>query len=327
MRNENLAPRRHALRLLFGGTAVLGFAARPGLVRAALEPPRAPPQPPLHVTIATRAGSPPAVSMEEVRRQPEYPSSIAHYDALKAKAQPPREPLPNWTGAWLNQAGLQFQPGYIYQQHSDIPLKAEYEPAYQKKLEDAAQGKEWDPLSACFPAGYPRMMHEQRIWEFITTPKTVWILQEVGNETRRIYTDGRGHPPDDEAYPKWDGDSMGFWDDDTLIVHVNNIMGAENGYSRDGPPQSEQISTVEQWRMVAPDTILMQMTVYDPVYLTRPWRIAPRQYKRALVNGVEPRPDYYNCASAPVAKAPDGSTYIVLPGERPVLGPGEGPVR
>jgi hypothetical protein len=314
--------RKQAFRLLLGGAAAAWLVTAPALGLAALAPPRGAPQPPLKVTIRTQAGSPPALSMDEALAQPGYPSSIAHYQALKAKAKPPRNPMPNWTGAWLNQAGLQFQPGYVYQQHSGIPLKPEYEPAYQKKLDDAAVGKEWDPLSACFPAGYPRMMHEQRIWEFITTPKTVWVLQEVGNEARRIYTDGRGHPPEDEGYPKWDGDAMGFWDDDTLIVHTNNIMGTDNGYSRNGPPQSDEISTVEQWRMVDPDTIVMQMTIYDPKFLSKPWRIGPRQYKRAVVNGQEPRPDYYNCASAPVTQAADGSTFIILPTERAALGVG-----
>jgi hypothetical protein len=74
--------------------------------------------------------------------------------------------------------------------------------------------------------------------------------------------------------------------------------------------------------MVDPDTIVMQMTIYDPKFLSKPWRIGPRQYKRAVVNGQEPRPDYYNCASAPVTQAADGSTFIILPTERAALGVG-----
>jgi hypothetical protein len=305
-------PREKLSRWLLGVAVGLGIAAA---AQASLAQ-SMPPQPHPIVTIRTSASSPPALSLEEVLRQPQFPSALAHYEALKAKAKPVRRPLPDWTGAWLNQAGLQFSPGYFFTDYIDAPLKEKYAKIYKSKMDDVALGREWDPLSGCLPAGYPRMLSEQRLFEFITTPRETWILQEVGNEAHRIYTDGRGHLPEDEAYPKWDGDAIGFWDDDTLIVHTNNLMATGDGYQRDGPTQSGQISTVEQWRMVSPDTVVLQLTVYDPEVLTQPWRIAPRFYKRAILNGQEMRPDYYNCAGSPVVRNADGTTQLILPGER-----------
>ena len=224
--------------------------------------------------------------------------------------------MPDWTGAYLNLAPTQFAPGYHYSGRTIAPLRPQFAEIYEKKMVQADQGKEWDPLSACFPAGFPRMMAEGRIFEFITTPHNVWILQEVANETHRIYTDGRGFPPDDEAYPKWEGDAVGVWDDDTLLVYTRHLMGTNDGYQRNGPAQTDDIEVIEQYRMISPDTIVLQTTVYDPKVLTKPWRITPRQYKRAFQDGKEVRPDYYGCATSPVTLNADGTTQIILPNER-----------
>jgi hypothetical protein len=284
----------------------------------ALEAPA--PQPPAISTISTQAGSPPALTLQAVQAQPEFPSAKAHWDALVARAKPPRKPMPDWTGAYLNQAPVQFSPGYNFSMRTNAPLREKYAKIYSDKMDNVAKGIEWDPLSACFPAGFPRMMAEPRIFEFITTPHNVWILQEVANETHRIYTDGRGFPAEDEAYPRWEGDAVGMWDDDTLLVYTKNIMGTADGYQRNGIVQTDKIEVIEQYRKISPDTIVLQMTVYDPEVLSRPWRTAPRVFKRALQDGKEVRPDYYGCATSPVTRNADGTTQIILPGERAGLG-------
>ncbi len=75
----------------------------------------------------------------------------------------------------------------------------------------------------------PRMMTAVRPFEFVITPKVTYINFE-NNQPRRIYTDGRGFPKDDE--PTWSGYSIGGWLDsdndgrfDTLEVETRNFKG------------------------------------------------------------------------------------------------------
>ena len=56
-------------------------------------------------------------------------------------------------------------------------------------------------------------------YEFVVTPDQTWILTENGPNVVRIYTDGREHLEDDLIWPTYTGDSVGHWEDDTLVFH------------------------------------------------------------------------------------------------------------
>src|SRR4029077_20643771 len=144
-------------------------------------------------------------------------------------------------------------------------LTPEYQAKFKKKLADQKQGIEWDHLSYCLPAGFPRWITEPFLREFVVRPEEVWWINEQQSEVRRIYTDGRGHVPEDEAYPLWEGDSIGFWDGDTLIINTKNRRAAQ--YQRQQPDHSDQASTVERMRKIGPDTIEDIVDVYDPLAL------------------------------------------------------------
>jgi hypothetical protein len=66
------------------------------------------------------------------------------------------------------------------------------------------------------------------------------------NDVRRVYTDGRGHTPEDDAYPSWNGDTIGFWDGDVLVAHTTYLMKGQ--YQRGVQPNySEKTTVVERW--------------------------------------------------------------------------------
>ncbi len=54
----------------------------------------------------------------------------------------------------------------------------------------------------------PRMMTAVRPFEFVITPKVTYINFE-NNQPRRIYTDGRGFPKDEE--PTWQEHEMAWY--------------------------------------------------------------------------------------------------------------------
>jgi hypothetical protein len=50
-------------------------------------------------------------------------------------------------------------------------------------------------LSECGPPGFPRWLVIPFLREFIVRPETDLLSSETVNNVRRIYTDGRDHPP------------------------------------------------------------------------------------------------------------------------------------
>ncbi len=227
--------------------------------------------------------------------------------------------MPDWSGVWSRDPaeGVKFdakQTGNGFAGPlgpTTADLTPRYRAALEEKLRQVAHGNEWDPLSDCLPAGYPRWLVEPFLREIIVTPSETWWINEQQSEVRRIYTDGRGHIPDDSAQPLWDGDSIGFWDDQTLVIHTVRVTHGE--YQRLQPEYSYQASTVERLRMVDHDTLEDEVTVWDPKGLRTPWHVVVH-YKRGTTPGS--RIDMWSCESNNnVVRTAAGGSQQLLRGE------------
>jgi hypothetical protein len=253
----------------------------------------------------------------------EYPSSDAEYAARLAAAHGGAKlqwnTIPDWTGVYARDSGgritafdLSAPPGEVQGYPAlTASLTPKYLAAYRKKIENIKAGKEWDRLSWCLPAGFPRWLAEPWNREFIVTPGETWMSHEQVNETRRILTDGRGHVPEDRALPQWLGDSIGFWDGDTLVVHTNHLKAGE--YARGNPDFSFKASTVERIRKINPQVIEDRITIYDPESLTKPYH-SIFQFKK--VAG-DVRVDYASCEeNNNTFLDDDGKSNERLPGDK-----------
>src|SRR5262249_24343594 len=78
--------------------------------------------------------------------------------------------LPDWTGIWTRADGTRFDPKVPNYEPTTAKLTPEYEVRFQKKLADQKKGIEWDSLSYCLPAGFPRWLTEPFLREFIVRP-------------------------------------------------------------------------------------------------------------------------------------------------------------
>jgi len=123
-----------------------------------------------------------------------------------------------------------------------------------------------------FPAGY------NNGYQIVQTPGFVIIYYEMIHAARIIPTDGRPHLPSGVRF--WDGDSVGRWDGDTLVVDVTNFNGmgwiatnAAAGRIR-GVLESDALHVVERFTRVSASTIHYQVTIDDPKTYTRPWTLA-----------------------------------------------------
>lgn len=244
----------------------------------------------------------------------QFQDSWKAFLAMKAKAKKSAV-RPDWSGLWTRgPGGLKFDPSQPGSP-ADGKITASLTPAadakYRKKLADVAKGIEWDQLSYCLPAGFPRWLTEPFLREFIVTPKETWWINEQQSEARRIYTDGRGHVPDDEAFPLWEGDSIGFWDGDTLVVHTIRVKPGQ--YQRSQPDYSDKTSTIERIRKISADAIEDQITVWDPEGLTKPWKVVDIFVR---VKTPHSRIDMWSCEeNNNVVKTDSGASTFVLPGE------------
>jgi hypothetical protein len=74
--------------------------------------------------------------------------------------------------------------------------------------------------------------------------------------------------------PSYFGDSVGHWDGDTLVVDVNGFND-DTWFGGDGWFHSDQLHVVERLTRKG-NTLRYEVTVEDPMVLTKPWALAPR---------------------------------------------------
>ena len=195
---------------------------------------------------------------------------------------------PDWAGQWKRPRGLQTQwdqtkpPGLAQQ----APLTAEYQARLEASIADqAAGGQGLDTRYKCITNGMPRVMGVIFPIEFVILPNITYVNFEAFMP-RRIYTDGRQFPTDQE--PSFMGYSIGHWLDttgsgrfDTLEVETRNFKGPRT-VEFSGIPMHDDNETVVRERIYLdrndPDTMHNEITIIDHAF-TRPWTV-DKHYRR-----------------------------------------------
>ena len=97
----------------------------------------------------------------------------------------------------------------------------------------------------------------------VQTPGRVMILTEMVHDARIVRIDGEHAPPE---VRRWLGDSIGWWEGDTLVVETTNFNDTPSlhGASRD-------LKVREWFSRVDEKTLLYKFTVTDPQTWTAPW--------------------------------------------------------
>jgi hypothetical protein len=251
--------------------------------------------------------------MVELGQQHETAADL--YAALKQEANGGRRlrstNLPDWSGVYTRaRGGITYDPD---QPPGGLPtarLTPEFQARLVQRIEMADKGVEWDPISTCAPPGHPRWLTEPFLKEFIVTPGQTWLINEMVNDIRRIYTDGRGHVPEADRYPLYNGDSIGFWDGHKLVIHTNQLRAGI--YQRRNPDYTDQVETVEIWQKVNPTLIEVDVWVYDPPALVEPW-YTKQSYARLEDPDQSLRIRYWHCGenqNNAVVETEGGSTQF-----------------
>ena len=111
-------------------------------------------------------------------------------------------------------------------------------------------------------------------YQIVQTPGSVAIVVEMIHDARIVPVfAGRaaaqaGHKP--AALRPWLGDSVGWWEGDTLVIETLNVPEAQGTF---GPIfLSAKGRVTERLTRASARQILYEFSVEDPVYYTRPWR-------------------------------------------------------
>lgn len=152
--------------------------------------------------------------------------------------------------------------------------------AIKRNADRAAQNKghEFDshenrPLQErCILMGQERIpmlpgVNENNLLQIVQAPGSVAMLHETNHHTRVIPTDGRPHIP--QHIRQWQGDSVGRWEGNTLVVDTTNFTDRTANFRG----SSAKLHLVERFTRVADDALIYQFTVEDPATWARPWTV------------------------------------------------------
>jgi hypothetical protein len=133
---------------------------------------------------------------------------------------------------------------------------------------DSSDGPEIRPAGErCLSRGIPPMTVTpyNANFQFVQTEDYVMLFGEMVHDARIIRLDSQ---PLAGEIPSWLGDSTGYWEGDTLVVHSRNFR-PEISHFR--VVSSARMELTERFEMVGENEIFYQFTVTDPVIYERPF--------------------------------------------------------
>ena len=244
-----------------------------------------------------------------------YKTAEEHYTALLAEAQKAggptihtRQSLPNWDGRYIRGGRAdQWIYGQNLQAATLLPLLT---PEYQKRFvqqnyhEAVTNSPQW-MAAFCYPEGLMRWWSAPGVGqiELMMNPYQVQFLGGSADNMLRRVLIGRKHVQD---VPQWLGETVGFWNGNTLIAWTANVQGWTLSHSMFEFSNSMEI--IEVFRPSANGrTITVEATFYDPEAFVRPVHtVTPWNYVTGLDDPAA-RFTFVECrVSSTIVNGPDG---------------------
>jgi hypothetical protein len=101
-------------------------------------------------------------------------------------------------------------------------------------------------------------------YQIVQTQDHVMIMTEMVHDVRVVRLNDKTHPP--KHVRLWFGDSIGWWEGDTLVVETTNFHPLQEYRGA-----SENLKVTERFTRSGPDTIHYRFTIEDPTTFTAPW--------------------------------------------------------
>jgi hypothetical protein len=137
-----------------------------------------------------------------------------------------------------------------------------------------------------------------RVWPFalLQKPTAIYFVSGFMNSLRVIYLDGRGHSEPDVVIPSFNGESIGRWEGDTLVVDTIYFPGHHHWMDQGGAsiPASDQLHIVERMKVIENgETLQIEYTMTDPKSWKGDWKMTKRfnRLRDTDITEVECTPD------------------------------------
>jgi len=254
-----------------------------------------------------------------------YKTAEEHYNALLAKAKEhggptkhTRATLPNWDGHYRR---LNPEEQWVWGRNlQTATMLSLLTPEYRKRMvqqnyhEVVNNSPQWD-ASFCYPEGFMRWWAEASLGgdiEVTMTPDQVQFLSGIADNFLRRVLIGRQHVM---KVPQWYGETVGFWDGNTLIAWTANVQGWTLSHSMF--EFSNDMETIETFTPSADGkTITVDTTFYDPQAFTRPLHTVTPWQLRSPLSDPDWRFNFVECrVQSTIVNGPDGRPTELIPGE------------
>ncbi|MDB5682531.1 MAG: hypothetical protein JWM38_836 [Sphingomonas bacterium] len=200
-----------------------------------------------------------------------YYGALAPQNLAKPRPKPPFD----LTGTWfvdLSEGFSKFMFGPPYPE-----FLAPGQEAMKGAAEARAAGKTYrDAIGQCYPAGLPMIM--TRVWPiaFIQLPTAIYMVAGFTNSLRIIYLDGRDYSDPDTVISSYNGESIGHWEGDTLVVK-SKYFETDHHYIDQGIPISDKFEVTERIKMInGGKTLEIEYIMTDPEVWKGEWRNTKR---------------------------------------------------
>jgi len=199
-------------------------------------------------------------------------SALAPANLTKPRPKAPFDVTGNWfIDVSKNPEAWRFGPPY-----PKLTAVSQIEWDAAKKY--TAQGKVYkDDIGQCWPAGLPLIMTRYWPMAMVQIPTAVYMISGFMNSVRIVYLDGRKHTDPDLIVRTYNGESIGTWDGDTLVVDTIGFRGDHHWMDQGGVaiPAGEKLHIVERVKMAGPQ-LEIEYTMTDQEHWEGEWKSTKR---------------------------------------------------
>jgi hypothetical protein len=205
---------------------------------------------------------------------PKHPGYLGALAPANLNADRPAAPI-NVTGTWfidLREGFAHFLFGPPYPQFGPEGIEALIEAPRAAARNETYR----DSIGQCYPPGMPMLM--TRVWPhaFIQLPTAIYVISGFNNSVRTIFLDGRDFSDPNLVVPSYNGESVGHFEGDTLVVRTR-YFEADNHWIDYGIPISFDTEIVERIRLLDGGTVMeVEYTMTDPTLWEGEWKSTKR---------------------------------------------------
>ena len=252
-----------------------------------------------------------------------------HYEALLAETRArggptlytQKNPPPDWNGRYSRAISLKFMaaragktyeaPAYLAEPpqwfftaiNQTSTILSLLTPEYRRRTIQMHYHQTVDnaplwPAQFCWPDGFMRLFSRQAhlAMDFVTTPERVQLMASSAENFIRHFNVGRAFdmsglvPRLGADVPRWFGESIAFWDHDTLITWTSNVIPwiTHGVFEFSGRLQAVEIFSPRRGPAGELAGIQHEIVLYDPEAFVEPLRLIQVHIRTGNLDEVEP---------------------------------------